>query len=59
MSGVKVIEPTMFQQGPVAGMRLGDLGAEVIKVEAPTGPRPGVHAHHWGHGGPEGAQLLL
>ena len=37
LSGVKVIELTMFQQGPVAGMRLGDLGAEVIKVEAPTG----------------------
>jgi len=27
----------MFQQGPVAGMRLGDLGAEVIKVEPKTG----------------------
>ncbi len=27
----------MFQQGPAAGMRLGDLGADVIKVEPPTG----------------------
>ena len=37
LDGVKVVEITMFQQGPVAGMRLGDLGAEVIKVEAKTG----------------------
>jgi len=37
LEGVKVIEITMFQQGPVAGMRLGDLGADVIKVEAKTG----------------------
>ena len=37
LSGIKVIEITMFQQGPVAGMRLGDLGAEVIKVEPKTG----------------------
>lgn len=37
LTGVKVLEITMFQQGPVAGMRLGDLGADVIKVEAKTG----------------------
>jgi crotonobetainyl-CoA:carnitine CoA-transferase CaiB-like acyl-CoA transferase len=37
LDGVKVVEITVFQQGPVAGMRLGDLGAEVIKVEPKTG----------------------
>ena len=37
LNGVRVVEITMFQQGPVAGMRLGDLGADVIKVEAKTG----------------------
>jgi CoA:oxalate CoA-transferase len=37
LSGVRVVEITMFQQGPVAGMRLGDLGADVIKIEAKTG----------------------
>ncbi len=37
LNGVKVVEITLFQQGPVAGMRLGDLGAEVIKVEPMTG----------------------
>jgi crotonobetainyl-CoA:carnitine CoA-transferase CaiB-like acyl-CoA transferase len=37
LDGVKVVEITMFQQGPVAGMRLGDLGADVIKVEPSNG----------------------
>ena len=37
LDGIRVVEITMFQQGPVAGMRLGDLGADVIKVEAKTG----------------------
>ena len=37
LEGVKVVELTLFQQGPVAGMRLGDLGAQVIKVEPPEG----------------------
>ncbi len=37
LNGLRVVEITMFQQGPVAGMRLGDLGADVIKVEAPGG----------------------
>ena len=37
LDGVKVVELSMFQQGPVAGMRLGDMGADVIKVEAPYG----------------------
>ena len=37
LDGVKVVELTQFQQGPVAGMRLGDLGAMVIKVEPNQG----------------------
>jgi crotonobetainyl-CoA:carnitine CoA-transferase CaiB-like acyl-CoA transferase len=37
LDGIRVVEITMFQQGPVAGMRLGDLGADVIKVEPRTG----------------------
>jgi len=37
LDGVKVVEITMFQQGPVAGTKLGDLGADVIKVEPKTG----------------------
>jgi len=37
LAGIKVIEITTFQQGPVAGMRLGDLGADVIKIEPKDG----------------------
>ena len=32
LTGVRVVEITMFQQGPVAGTKLADLGADVIKV---------------------------
>ncbi|MBL7212944.1 MAG: CoA transferase [Desulfobacteraceae bacterium] len=37
LDGVRVVEIGLFQQGPVAGMRLGDLGADVIKVESRAG----------------------
>ncbi len=37
LSGVRVVEITMFQQGPVAGTKLADLGADVIKVEPKEG----------------------
>jgi CoA:oxalate CoA-transferase len=37
LAGIKVIEISTFQQGPVAGMRLGDLGADVIKIEPKDG----------------------
>ncbi len=37
LAGVRVVEITMFQQGPIAGTRLADLGADVIKVEAKEG----------------------
>ncbi|MEJ2716724.1 MAG: CoA transferase [Deltaproteobacteria bacterium] len=37
LDGVRVLELSMFQQGPVAGMRLGDLGADVIKIEPRNG----------------------
>lgn len=33
LKGIKVVEISTFQQGSVAGMRLGDLGADVIKIE--------------------------
>ena len=33
LQGVKVLEIGSYVTGPYAGMLLGDLGAEVIKVE--------------------------
>ena len=35
LDGVRVIEFSSYITGPFAGMLLGDMGAEVIKVEAP------------------------
>ena len=35
LQGIKVVEQGTFITGPAAGMLLGDLGADVIKVEAP------------------------
>ncbi len=35
LQGTKVIEQGTFITGPAAGMLLGDLGADVIKLEQP------------------------
>src|SRR5579859_6978054 len=35
LAGVRVVEAASFVSGPYAGQMLADLGAEVIKVEAP------------------------
>ena len=37
LDGVKVFEVSQIIAGPVCGMNLADLGADVIKVEPPTG----------------------
>ena len=37
LTGIRVVEFTNILSGPYCGMLLSDLGAEVIKVEKPTG----------------------
>ena len=37
LSGIRIVEQGTFITGPCAGMMLADLGADVVKVESPTG----------------------
>ncbi|MDD5094987.1 MAG: CoA transferase [Dehalococcoidia bacterium] len=41
LEGIRVIDWSIFQQGPVASMILGDMGADVIKLEGKDGGDPG------------------
>lgn len=41
LAGVLVLDFSQYLSGPVAAMRLGDLGARVIKVERPKVGEPG------------------
>jgi len=41
LSGLKVIDCTIWQQGTYATAMLADFGADVIKVEGPDAPDPG------------------
>ena len=41
LEGCRVIDWTIWQQGPVCSAMLGDLGAEVIKIEERVGGDPG------------------
>ena len=41
LEGIRVIDWTIWQQGPVASTMLADMGAEVIKIESRDGGDPG------------------
>ena len=53
LSGYRVIDLTIAMAGPFAAMRLGDLGADVIKVE----PVTGEWQRHTSAGGAAGHQV--
>src|SRR5690606_41520510 len=40
LNGVRVLEQGTFITGPAAGMLLGDLGADVVKIEQPGAGDP-------------------
>lgn len=53
LHGLRVIDASTLFAGPMAAMHLGDMGAEVIKVEHPTKPDPAR-----GHGPSKNGQNL-
>ena len=54
LAGVRVIELGMLLAGPFTGRLLGDMGAEIIKVEPPGQPDP---LREWGQARYEGRSL--
>lgn len=54
LSDLRVVELGTLLAGPFCGQLLGDMGAEVIKVEA---PKLGDPMRHWGRLDPDGASL--
>ncbi len=47
LNGIRVVDITRFISGPFCAMYLGDLGADVIKIEH---PRDGDGTRRWGSG---------
>jgi crotonobetainyl-CoA:carnitine CoA-transferase CaiB-like acyl-CoA transferase len=53
LTGIRILDLSRFQSGPVCGMILGDMGAEVIRIEEPEG----APDRQWGLLGPDGETL--
>lgn len=50
LAGIRVLDASQMMAGPLCGMRLGDLGAEVLKIEPPV---PGEWTRTHGFAGAE------
>jgi crotonobetainyl-CoA:carnitine CoA-transferase CaiB-like acyl-CoA transferase len=50
LAGITVLDFSQVGAGPTCGMLLGDLGADVIKVEAPAGDIGRKLGPPWQHG---------
>ena len=55
LEGIRVLDLSRFQACPLCGMLLGDMGAEVIRIEEPGGAAD----RSWGQCGPDGESLLF
>ena len=55
LAGIRVLDLSRFQACPLCGMMLGDLGAEVIRIEEPEG----APDRTWGQCGPDGENVLF
>ncbi len=53
LDGIRVLDLSRFLAGPLCGMLLGDMGAEVIRIEEPEGGPD----RNWGQLGPDGETL--
>ena len=52
LSGVRILDMTIWQQGTHSTALLADLGADVIKIEGPDSPDPGRATLGYTAGGP-------